>query len=327
LKFRRFCAAVLTTALLCGLCLPASGASRSSFVDVTNDTTAVNADVLRLMGVVSGVGDNRFMPDATLSRAEFCVMVTNFIQRGDEVSRYAARTIFRDVTGSHWARGYVNLMATSVNNSPAMISGIGDGSFAPDQKVTVAQAITVLLRVLEQSAADTEPPYIATVYQALVKGDKMETVIQKAVETGASVIVPMVTSRAVVKLDEKDARKKTERWQKIAHEAAKQCGRGIIPQVTMPVSYKEAMRQAAEADLALFCYEGDGTKPLPVLCRNVDSPRTVSLCIGPEGGFADGEAEAAKEAGLQMCGLGKRILRTETAALFVLSCLSAIYEL
>ena len=193
--------------------------------------------------------------------------------------------------------------------------------------VLEAAGETVLLRVLEQSAADTEPPYIATVYQALVKGDKMETVIQKAVETGASVIVPMVTSRAVVKLDEKDARKKTERWQKIAHEAAKQCGRGIIPQVTMPVSYKEAMRQAAEADLALFCYEGDGTKPLPVLCRNVDSPRTVSLCIGPEGGFADGEAEAAKEAGLQMCGLGKRILRTETAALFVLSCLSAIYEL
>ncbi|MBE6613989.1 MAG: 16S rRNA (uracil(1498)-N(3))-methyltransferase [Ruminococcaceae bacterium] len=185
----------------------------------------------------------------------------------------------------------------------------------------------VLLRVLEQSAADTEPPYIATVYQALVKGDKMETVIQKAVETGASVIVPMVTSRAVVKLDEKDAGKKTERWQKIAHEAAKQCGRGIIPRVTLPVSFKEAMQQAASADLALFCYEGGGTESLTTLCRKTEAPKTISLCVGPEGGFADGEAEAAAEAGLRMCGLGKRILRTETAALFVLSCLSAIYEL
>lgn len=155
MKFRRFCAAVLTTALLCGLCLPASGASSSSFVDVTNDTTAVNADVLRLMGVVSGVGDNRFMPDSNLSRAEFCVMVTNFIQRGEEVSPYAARTIFRDVTGKHWARGYINLMASPIGTEPAMISGIGDGSFAPDQKVTVAQAITVLLRVLGYTGSDT----------------------------------------------------------------------------------------------------------------------------------------------------------------------------
>ena len=155
MKFRRFCAAVLTCVLLCGLCLPAAGASRSSFQDVTDENTAVNADVLRLMGVVSGVGDNRFLPDSNLSRAEFCVMVTNFIQRGDEVSRYAARTIFRDVTGSHWARGYINLMATSVGDSPAMISGIGDGSFAPDQKVTVAQAITVLLRVLGYTGSET----------------------------------------------------------------------------------------------------------------------------------------------------------------------------
>ena len=186
---------------------------------------------------------------------------------------------------------------------------------------------TVILRVLERFAADTEPPYIATVYQALVKGDKMETVIQKAVETGAAVIVPVATSRAVVKLDEKDARKKTERWQKIAHEAAKQCGRGILPQVKMPISFREAVTQAAEADLALFCYEGTGTIPLPEICRKQSDPKSISLFVGPEGGFADGEAQAADQAGLQMCGLGKRILRTETAALFVLSCLSAIYEL
>ena len=155
MKNRRFCAALLTAALVCGLCLPVSAAPRSSFQDVNNEVTAVNADVLRLMGVVNGVGDNRFNPDANLSRAEFCVMVTKFIQRGDEVSRYASRTIFSDVTGRHWARGYINLMASPIDGGAAMISGVGDGSFAPDRKVTVAQAITVLLRVLGYTNKET----------------------------------------------------------------------------------------------------------------------------------------------------------------------------
>lgn len=191
----------------------------------------------------------------------------------------------------------------------------------------VAAGEEVLLKVAETYPADTEPPYRATVYQALVKGDKMETVIQKAVELGASTIVPVATSRAVVKLDEKDAKKKTDRWQKIAEEAAKQCGRGCIPTVTMPMSFREAVHQAAEATLPLFCYEGEGTLPLPTLYRQVDAPKTISLFVGPEGGFSTEEAAFAKENGMWMCGLGRRILRTETAALFVLSCLSAAYEL
>ncbi|MBQ4605625.1 MAG: RNA methyltransferase, partial [Clostridia bacterium] len=90
---------------------------------------------------------------------------------------------------------------------------------------------------------------------------------------------------------------------------------------------KDAIRKAAEADLPLFCYEGAGTRPLPGICRTCVSPGTVSLCIGPEGGFSEEEAGAAAEAGMQMCGLGRRIMRTETAALLVLSCLSAAYEL
>ena len=154
MKHNRFLAAALAAALTCSLCMPAS-ASQSSFEDITQDTVAVNADVLRLMGVVTGTGGNRFNPEGDLSRAEFCVMVTNFIQRGDEVSRYAARTIFSDVTGKHWARGYINLMATPGSDGAAMISGIGNGSFAPDQKVTVAQAITVLLRVLNYTGKET----------------------------------------------------------------------------------------------------------------------------------------------------------------------------
>ena len=154
MKKNRLCAAALAAALVCSLCLPTS-AVRSSFDDISSDTTAVNADVLRLMGVVTGTGDNRFNPEGTLTRAEFCVMVTNFIQRGDEVARYAARTIFSDVTGKHWARGFINLMATPTAEGSAMIAGVGNGSFAPDQKVTVAQAITVLLRVLGYTGKET----------------------------------------------------------------------------------------------------------------------------------------------------------------------------
>lgn len=190
-----------------------------------------------------------------------------------------------------------------------------------------AAGAEVLLRVTQTGTVDTEPPYRVAVYQALVKGDKMETVIQKAVELGAAVIVPVATSRAVVKLDEKDAKKKVERWQKIAQEAAKQCGRGIIPTVAMPMSFREAVKQAAADALPLFCYEGEGTVPLPTLYRQREDPATVSLFVGPEGGFSDEEAAFAKACGMQMCGLGRRILRTETAALFVLSCLSAAYEL
>lgn len=154
MKKNRFCAAVLTAALACSLCLPAS-ATNSSFGDVRDDTVAVNADILRLMGVVTGTGDNRFNPEGSLSRAEFCVMVTKFIQRGEEASRYAARTIFNDVTGKHWARGYINLMATPTAEGSAMIAGVGNGNFAPDQKVTVAQAVTVLLRVLGYTGKET----------------------------------------------------------------------------------------------------------------------------------------------------------------------------
>ena len=154
LKKNRLCAAALAAALVCSLCLPAS-ASHSSFDDISSDTTAVNADILRLMGVVTGTGDNLFNPEGTLTRAEFCVMVTNFIQRSDEVARYAARTIFSDVTGKHWARGFINLMASPTSEGAAMIAGVGNGSFAPDQKVTVAQAVTVLLRVLGYTGKET----------------------------------------------------------------------------------------------------------------------------------------------------------------------------
>ncbi len=198
---------------------------------------------------------------------------------------------------------------------------------------TVIRAVgeTCELDVISEKISRNEPPYRAVVYQALVKGDKFETVIQKGTELGASVFVPVVTKRCVVRLDPKDAKKKAERWQRIAEEAAKQCGRGVIPEVRMPVTLKEGVSEASSltdgGGLVLFCYEGEGTTPLPEVLEKTPVPRTVSIFIGPEGGYEEDEVALVKASGGCPMGLGRRILRTETASAFVLSCLSYRYEL
>ncbi len=153
--FKRLTAALLTAALTLSLVVLPAGAA-GSFSDVTDQTTAVNADILRLMGVVSGTGGNLFNPAGTLTRAQFATMVVNFLQRRDEIPRYATRTIFSDVKSSHWARGYVNLAASIMISDGAgenarqipLISGVGDGRFLPDAEITMAEATTILLRAL-----------------------------------------------------------------------------------------------------------------------------------------------------------------------------------
>ena len=188
----------------------------------------------------------------------------------------------------------------------------------------------VSLSLISSKRSETEPPYEVTVYQALAKGDRFDTVLMKATELGACRIVPVMTARCTVKPDPKDVSKKRDRWQRIALEAAGQCGRGRVPEVALPIRFSEAVTEAAKADLPLFCYEGgEGTEtvPLPVLFEGTDSPRTVSVMIGPEGGFEPDEAREAVLRGMKAAGLGKRILRTETAAPFVLSALSCRYEL
>lgn len=186
---------------------------------------------------------------------------------------------------------------------------------------------TVLLDVISSAQSQNEPPYRAVVYQALVKGDRFDTVLQKSTELGACEIVPMICSRCTVKLSLSEYSKKVERWQRIALEAAKQCGRAIIPKVREPITFDEAVSEAAESDLPIFCYEGGGTVPLPEIIGKTEKPQSISILIGPEGGYADEEAEKVTKSGLKMTGLGRRILRTETAAPFVLSCLVYRYEL
>lgn len=172
--------------------------------------------------------------------------------------------------------------------------------------------------VLERRASQTEAAVQVSVYLAFPKADKLEHVIQKATELGAYEVVAFPSARCISKPDEKSLRKKLERWQKIAASAAEQSGRGRIPQVRVLGSYKEALQEAAQADKPLMFYENEQAVTLKMALSSGDY-KTVSLLTGPEGGLEEKEVEQAREAGLQVCTLGKRILRCETAPLCALS--------
>ncbi len=186
---------------------------------------------------------------------------------------------------------------------------------------------TVEAVVDSESQSDTEPKYEIKLYQALSKGDKMETIIQKSVECGACEIIPFSSERCVVKIDKKDEKKKIERYAKIAEGAAKQSGRGIIPTVDKILSYNEMIEEASRASLAIFCYEGEGTKSLKEILKENKITADVAIVIGSEGGFSLKEVEMARGKGMMLAGLGKRILRCETAAPFALACLCYETEL
>ena len=174
------------------------------------------------------------------------------------------------------------------------------------------------LEVLEHRASTTEPSVRVSVYMAFPKADKLEHVIQKATELGAYEIVAFPSARCVSRPDEKSLKKKLERWQKIAASAAEQSGRGRIPEVQVLPSYKAALERAAQADKALMFYENEHAVTLRMALEAV-SWKTVSLLTGPEGGLEESEVAQARAAGLEVCTLGSRILRCETAPLCALS--------
>lgn len=182
-------------------------------------------------------------------------------------------------------------------------------------------------KILSAKKTSAEPPIDITVYMAYPKGDKMETVVQKAVELGAKRIVPFISSRCIKRPEGEKSKKQTERLSRIAEEAAKQCGRGVIPTVAAPVSFKEAVEEARNADLPLFCYEGEETLSLKRALDGHAGSKSVSVTVGSEGGFSPEEAEYARNSGLISVSLGPRILRCETAPSYVLSSLSFFFEL
>lgn len=173
------------------------------------------------------------------------------------------------------------------------------------------------LLVTERRASKSEAAVRVSVYMAFPKADKLEHVIQKATELGAYEIVAFPSARCVSRPDEKSLKKKLERWQKIAASAAEQSGRGRIPQVITLKSFSEALSRACQAEKALMFYEHE--EALTLKTALTGTYRAVSLLTGPEGGLEEGEVSQARAAGMQVCTLGKRILRCETAPLCALS--------
>ena len=176
----------------------------------------------------------------------------------------------------------------------------------------------VALTVLERRAAASEPAVRVSIYMGFPKSDKLEHVIQKATELGACEIVAFPAARSVSRPDEKSLKKKLERWQKIAASAAEQSGRGRIPKVLVLDSFSCALKRAAQADKALMFYENERATTLRMALEDC-SFTSVSLMTGPEGGLEETEVRQAIDAGLQVCTLGRRILRCETAPLCALS--------
>ena len=175
-----------------------------------------------------------------------------------------------------------------------------------------------MMKAFCQEDSRSEAAVMVSVYMALPKADKLEHVIQKATELGAYEIVTFPSARCVSRPDEKSLKKKLERWQKIAASAAEQSGRGRIPKVLVLNSFSEALARAVQADKALMFYEHEEALTLKMALSS-GGYRTVSLLTGPEGGLEESEVAQAREAGLQVCTLGRRILRCETAPLCALS--------
>ena len=174
----------------------------------------------------------------------------------------------------------------------------------------------IIAPIIEEDYQNTELPLQIHLFQGLPKSDKMELIIQKAVELGVYSITPIEMRRCIVKLDDKKKKSKQTRWQSISESAAKQSKRNLIPEINETISYKAALDAAKELDLLLVPYENeDGILSTKEALKELKKAKSVGIIIGPEGGFDEGEIEAAKNAGGRIISLGKRILRTETAAI------------
>lgn len=174
---------------------------------------------------------------------------------------------------------------------------------------------------------DVELPVKIYLFQGLPKGDKMELIIQKAVELGVYRIIPVTTKRCVVRLDEAKAAAKAKRWQGIAEAAAKQSRRGVIPEVSQVMSFSQALDLASDKDVRLIPYEfAEGMEETRELIGGIKKGQSVAIFIGPEGGFEPQEIQAAVDKGIRPVTLGRRILRTETAGMTVLAWIGYVTE-
>jgi len=189
--------------------------------------------------------------------------------------------------------------------------------------ITAIDGSTVTVELTQRRPSRGELPCTVTLYQALPKGDKLEFIVQKAVELGVSAVVPVLTSRCISRPDRKSMANKLERLEKIAREAAGQSGRGVLPQIRPVLSYPAALAEMAAGPCSILFYEKAGRPLGEVLAAR---PGAISFLVGAEGGFSPVEAQTAEAAGLAVCTMGPRILRCETAPLYALSAIGYTYE-
>ncbi len=222
----------------------------------------------------------------------------------------------------------VNHIRNVLRMKPGEVVRIADGLGACyEGEIGELSGDQVIVHLTGNRVESTELPVKVTLFQGLPKSDKMELIIQKNTELGVSAIVPVATERAVVKLDEKKADGKVKRWNGIAEAAAKQSKRTLIPEVCPVISFKKALTEAPEYDVKLMPYENAEGMAFTRRCIEEIRPGAkVAVFIGPEGGFSEEEVAAASEAGFVPITLGRRILRTETAGMSVLSMLGYALE-
>ncbi|MEW4306680.1 16S rRNA (uracil(1498)-N(3))-methyltransferase [Rossellomorea marisflavi] len=206
----------------------------------------------------------------------------------------------------------------------------------PDQssaigKIERISSDAIDVSIVEWESDKKEMPISVTIASGLPKGDKLEWILQKGTELGASGFIPFKAERSIVKWDEKKGKKKVERWEKIVKEAAEQSHRTLIPDLSSPLTLKELLVKADGYDYKLVAYEEESRagerSNLSNVLSEVKPSQRVLILFGPEGGLTDSEVEVCKENGFIPCGLGPRILRTETAPLYALSAISYQLEL
>lgn len=216
-------------------------------------------------------------------------------------------------------KDYQHLFVLRLNPHEQFILSDGEGMDYLCEVQTVSKDCIEAI-CLDKQANNRELSTHLTLLQGLPKKDKLELIVQKAVELGAYRIVPVTMQRSIVKLEEKRAQKKTDRLTEISRSAATQAKRGIIPEVSSPMTFKEALTAVKDADLKILAFENeDSQRSLATLLPRIQSANHIAILVGPEGGISEEEWQLAHEAGFESISLGRRILRTETAGLAMLS--------
>ncbi len=230
----------------------------------------------------------------------------------------------REVTITGEDARHIALALRARVGDPVLLAD-GTGLSYPARLAAITPA-AVRCEVLSHERATVELPLAVHLYVGYPKGDKLELVIEKAVELGAASVTPFLSSRCVRRPAAEKQERLLERQNRIAHAAAEQCGRVVLPTVRPTLDFAAAMKKAASAELPLFFYEGEGTLPMGRLLASRPAPRSVSVVVGPEGGFSPEEVAVAQGAGCLLAGLGERILRCETAPIAALACLGFYYD-